>query len=85
MIASRVTIRDRSDVDADVLDSLRRLGRATVRALAEDTGRDYRLVSAALSRLLDDGVVGMVGCRRRGRSRPPAVWAETCPCCGRAL
>lgn len=76
MIASRFTIREpRSTVDVDVLDSLRRLRRATIRALADDTGRDYRLVAGALSRLRDDGVAAVVGYLRRGRSRPPAVWA----------
>jgi len=51
-----------------VLDSLRRSGRATTQALADDTGRTYLRVQMALYALLRNGLVARDGWRSLGRA-----------------
>ena len=64
--------------DADVLDSLRALGRATVTALAEHAGRTRGSVTRALSVLRRDRLAVRSG-EAPGPGRPAGVWEATCP------
>jgi len=67
-----------TDAQADILEALVDLGRATVFELAEYTGRTLTLCRRTVPGLVDLGYAHQTGAQRRGRTgQPPKVWAAT--------
>lgn len=73
---ARYALERRTVRDLDVLDSLQRMGRATVADLVDDTGRTRQSVLWALLSLERGGLAERADrvVRPRVRGRRPAVW-----------
>lgn len=66
---------ERAERDADVLDTIRRLGPITARGIVEDTGRIRSAVSLAIEALRAGGLVEAVGVVRT--TKPANLYVAT--------